>query len=1599
MNGADELPLQDVLQALSRTPVTEPQLRAALATTCARWHIVRGEINEAIRHLGHALDMVADLRPAMRLLHRIYLDRGDVRSAVMYLDQEIRATRHPREAAALYRERGLLVEAYFHDLSAAQQCYQAALKATPRDLAVLRAVERVSLARGDVFWLIANLESQLEVLQDPAVAAGVLHDLAMLEARHRGDLGLGADLLLGALELLPGHPIIAADLFRMAEVAGDTELMLHGLELEADARPPGGRAMQLARASLALRDARERQAALTLLQAAAHEQSHSFSLWRSLEELAMGMSRYDVALDALVGQIRALVPGEDNTLRAELYYRMGRVALFRVDRTTQGLAAMRRALKHNPAHVPALEDTGRFLAAGAMWAQLLELERIEIASAKANGLSNEELALAHMRAGQLLEERLGEPDGARRHYESAMAVAPSYRPARDRLERLLHQASDRGGLQTFYAAELATAKTAPRRAFLLSVLAQLHATDEDTGPAIKALGELLRERPEGLGTLQLLARLLSRTGRSAELLDVTDREIALTRSAPRGAKLLHRAGELALASNDRPRARAYFVRALEAVDDHQPSLEALGRLLREQGDWAGLVELLRKELLYSNDRGRQASIQLEIATLLSTRLARPEDALAELQSLLSRWPRHLPALHAAESVASRLGRDDVLLGLLEQHIAAVNGPRTRALLLHRAASRRSAGGDDAGAIRDLVRALELWPQLGVARAQLLGLYEKLGNSRELQAFAEAGLTAERGADDRRAMAVQLAELSPKPVVAIQYLGAVAEARPDDYVIQLRLARAAGQAARPSRQAGALHDALACFQDARGERDGIEPGDAGLTMLRYRAARAEEAAGNLDSADAGYAKVLELDGAHVLARRGRLRLKERRKDAAVGRSADELQTLADGATAPAERAALLTIAAEQHEHRIDLRSALRAADAAIAECDAYQPAHHARARILERIGDETAIDEAIATLRRLPQLQRDPTNRARTLCRAGALAMRQNDEAHIAIAWTSFVEAITADPASDRAFAGLQRTLARRGEFSEPSLAGPLRARLDVWLRTGQVKASALRDLGRVASIACDAHVAVDLLTAGMANAVDDAGLRVDLARNLARLQRWRDAVVQLERALALEVSPERRAALHYFTGDALERAGEAASAAGHYIDAAAGGYHPRHALRAADRLAAQVGDLQRRVAALEALVEIAEGPERAATLRNLAEVHRTKLGQPDVAVDLMRELLLLRPTDVDVALELRRLLVKLGRDAEGTAVTFAAIAHQRAWLRAAASSAEHRPEATAAPVLGLFRAFDATSELDGEYLCAAALEVLAPQLLPPGRTCDELVSDAWPLPRAQDGRQAIGFVSDLPHTGAIDLLRDGVFYLGELPGAPAPAVDLAPSRSLSANTPIVIAVRAIANAMGVPQPLVFIDPGEDYEIEARLAGAPSLVVGRRLAAAPFTAAARDRIGRALMRMSTGGDAIHRHTGPARLLALCVALCQSCGVTLDTTHGYDRAFANEIASHLPGRDAMQHLVPTALAFRDASEGLDPVVLHSTLLMAEDRAGAVASGDPRPALELLRRIDALSTPRGALFVSYLLSDDHLNLRRDLGYVVEVNVPRRRSQEVSA
>ncbi|MFV8756381.1 hypothetical protein ACNOYE_38020 [Nannocystaceae bacterium ST9] len=1594
--GARPMPLQEVLQALAQTPATERQLRAVLAFTAARWMLERGDEKRAVQQLGEALMEVPELRPAMRMLYRIYGDRNDVRNAVTYLDQEIRATRHPREAAALYRERGQLVERYFRDLRAAQQCHEAALKATPRDLAVLRSVERVSLARGDVFGTIANLESQLEVLEDKGAAAGLLHDLALLEARHGGDLDLAADMLLHALELVPGHLGLISDLFRTAELAGDTALMLQALEHEAEARDTRQRSMPLARASLVLLDQRERPAAVALLLAAAEAQPDNFSLWRNLEELAMSSSRYEVALLACLGQLRAIGEHEP-AARAELFYRVGRLAMIRLDRVNEGLAAMRKALRLFPAHVPAVEDTARYLIGNGLWSQLLELLKLQASTAREAGLTKAETAQAFLRAGQVLEEHLGELEGARRLYEEASAAAPTYRPTRDRLERVLHQMGRTEDLAEFYEVELRSATTTARRVFLLSVLGQLHAGDEDPKQATKCLVALLKEVPEHMPSLQRLARLLARAGRTKELLKVTEQEIKLTLSPVRKAKLLHRSGELAIDLGEAERARECFEEALDAVDDHQPSMAGLELLLRDDRDYEALLALLRRRLVYStSDRMRQVGLRLEIASILATRLDRPEDALAELELLLERWPRHLPALHAAESLATRLSRWDVLVKLLEQHVGAVQGPRTRALLLHRSANVRATHLDDPeGAIRELARSLELWPQLGVARALLLRLYEQLGRARDLQAFAEAGLTTERGADDRRALALQLAELTPKAVVAIQYLGAVAEARPDDFVTQLRLARAAQRARRPSRAAGALEAAAACFAQQ------LPSDDPGLLAYGYRAARAEEAAGNLDKADAGYAKILDAEPGHALARRGRLRVKHKRQASFVGGSED-LQKAGAAASDAIEQAAYGTIAAELHERRGDLDGALARANQALAAYPEYLPALHCKARVLERLGEPRHVGEAIATLERLADVSKVPAHQVRALCRAGSISLRTAEpSAHNSRAWSLFARALSLEPADEIAFRGLERTRITHGIHGAPPLQILLERRLSTLDQRGESSPTAVREVARLAGHTDGPEAAVELLERGLERWADDPGIHADLAQGYARLERWPEVVAELERALQRELSPERAAALHYFAGDAEERAGHPQRAIDHYLAAGRGGFHPRHALLSADRIAAEYGALDQRVEALQLMVDLGDGEHRVRSLRALADIHRGPLGKPDVAVELMRELLLLEPTDLGVLRELHRLLIKLDRTEEAKATLLAGVAHHRAWLRAHGVRSKFGarlglPAIDHAPVRGLRELFELLGDADGVYLATGILEVTAPGEIEEAVGCDRLQAEPWPLPNPQDGKPLDLLVGDLPSSNALDLLHEGVFLLAELPKAPKPPIDIQRARSLPTNSGVVMVTRALADALGIPQPLVFVEQAaEDQElVVAHLGATPALIVGRKINSAPFAPRSRDLIGRALMRLATGGDYLNDPSAEPQLLGLLLGLCRAVGLELpqdafSTVRGdspvVDRSLADWVVKSLPDAAGRAELTQAARTFAQATETFDPQRLRDALAMAQDRAGVVAAADPRPALGRVLESEGLTGERATALLGYLLSDDHLGLRRSLGYQV--------------
>ncbi|MDC0722834.1 tetratricopeptide repeat protein [Nannocystis bainbridge] len=1594
-----EMPLLEMLQVLSRTPTSEPQLRAVVAVTCARWCVVRGEDGEAQRLLAHALELVPDLRPAMRLLYRIFLRRGDIRNSVRYLDLEIRATRHPREAAALYRERGQLVETHFKDRAAALQCYQAALRATPKDLAVLRSVEAVTLVQGNLMALVANLEAQLEVLHDPRAVAAVARDLAVLETRQGGDLNLAAALLIAAGEEQPGNLLLIQDLFRVAEAAGNAELMLRALEAEADARPPEQRAGPLARASLVLREVRERAAAVSLLHAAAKLQPDNFSLWRNLEELAMATARYDVAVEACAGQLKA-IGGSDPGTEAELFYRLGKLAMIRLDRVSEGLGAMRRALKLFPGHTPALEDAGRYLIANESWHQLLELLKLQVATAEAAGLSPEERAQAQLRAGQVLEENLKELEGARQLYEEAVASSQTYRPALDRLERVLLQLGRFDGLRELYSGELQRGVGGPRRVFLLSILARLHERQGDPSAAIKCLVALLKEFPEHLPSLQQLARLLARAGRARELLQVTEQEIKLTISPLRRAKLLFRSAELALQMGDTGHAEASLQESLEEVPDHPPTLALLERILRDRGDDVGIIDLLRRRLQRAVDPAQRLSLHLEILHRLLA-LGELPQALDEVDLVLQTWPEHLSLLHTGERLAAALGRTDALLGYLGRHFDLSRGQRARALLIYRAALVRAS--DPAGiwadpgqaeqATGELRRALAQWPSLGGGWTTLLEHCAANGSAGELLSAARGALAHERGIGNRQAAALLLAEMSDSPALGVQYLEAAAEARPRDLNTQLRLARAARFSRRPDLVRSGAAAALSITAE--------ESADHPFThSLRYRAARAAESAGDLDAADAGYAELLAMDARYEPARRAQARIGMRRNLVPTRRAAAELNTAAAGEKDYVERAALLCGSADLYVRAGDLDEALSRLNAALVTWPKYLPALHAKACLMEQRGSPADLVVAADLLAQIALLVGDPAHQHALCVRAGLLAVRARDPAR---AWRALARALDIEPASDPAFSALWRTREQHGREGAVPLVGPLTRRFDALAAARTLTPEAARALARVVEISDGNLAAAGLLERAVASFQDHVALRVDLARLYARAGRGSDAVGQLQEALKREASPELRAVLEFLLADAHERNGAPDAAFEHYLAASRGGFQAFVALRAADRIASAIGTVDQRVEVLQRLLELGDADERVRSLRALADIDRRVRGRPEEAAALLRELLRLRPANTEVILELHALLIELGRGDEARVALQAGIAAQRALLRDRGHGRPHKPGRPEfdgegeGPIAGLLRLFDAAEESGGVYVCAAVLETVDPDLVPATRRCEVLQPAPWPLPTAPDKPQPFFTVDDPAAAAAVHLLQAGVKYMSGIPGAPPPPVNLAQRHSLPAASSVAVVTRALARTLGVGEPLLFLNPTGDDGVVAHVGTAPVLLIGRRINGAPFSPASREAIGRALFRLSTGGDHLHHVMDDIGIMAVLHGLASCAGVELDDIHPRDESVSDAIIEGLAGAGVAVDFGDDAEILARNLQQFSHPVLRDTLRQGEDRAGAIACGDPRVPLRRLTTrppgdaapAPTLAASRPAALVAYLVSEEHLALRRALGYNVELEL----------
>jgi tetratricopeptide (TPR) repeat protein len=447
-----------------------------------------------------ALAAEGEFRPAREGLVRLLTVAHDFKRVAVELEHEAKAETDPALAVSALLRQGEVYRDELGDPARAIACFQAVLERDPAHVEALVALEPLYVEQSAWDALADVYATQARVLSDPGARVAVLRELARLEERRAGDdLGRVRDAELLVLQLSPSDPTALAALERLALKAGDPALIgqvdaqLSGVEhagvaaehttrlaelLEATgdasalglyrgalAREPDNvaAARGFARMAERLGDAKlleeaasrlvevalDRPYAARLLMRAAEAQTTAGDrpAAASLLECALEVSPEHELAAARLEEL--LIPGEVERLVrvlsqaateavqrervAALWVRVAELQAERRRDLPAALAVLKRALAILPAHTAILMKLAELHVRDGQWTEAVE--RLKLVTSQPGAPEGARLD-AHARLAAILDERLGDPDGARASVEVVLAANPRHAAALGRLVQL-----------------------------------------------------------------------------------------------------------------------------------------------------------------------------------------------------------------------------------------------------------------------------------------------------------------------------------------------------------------------------------------------------------------------------------------------------------------------------------------------------------------------------------------------------------------------------------------------------------------------------------------------------------------------------------------------------------------------------------------------------------------------------------------------------------------------------------------------------------------------------------------------------------------------------------------------------------------------------------------------------------------------------------------------------------------------------------------------------------------------------------------------------------------------------------------------------------
>ncbi|MCC6809104.1 MAG: tetratricopeptide repeat protein [Deltaproteobacteria bacterium] len=840
----------------------------------------------------------------------------------------------------------------------------------------------------------------------------------------------------------------------------------------------------------------------------------------------LGLELEDLVPDALAGE-QALSAVESPKDRVDAYERdivalagdpksaplllaQGRIFEEQLHQLDRAAACYDRALKCDPAHVPAILAARRLQTELGNWtlvADLLEAEAKVTENAEA-------LAAIHAELARLCEEKLNQPDRARQEYDAARKAQPGSLVHERAYFRHLLDRGDHLAAYEVLDALAADVKDAPFRAELHRTLAELAGPKlQNPEVAVAHQRAVIERDPKDVSARSAIARELRSQGNYEELAKFHSFAAQRT-DDPEAAATHHYLAARVFRDHLAEEARALveLQAAIAKVPDHPLALSELVRSLEAAQRWQELVELLGKEAAATQAPEERAQKLFRIGQLHEEKLGNEAQAVTLYQEVLSIRAAFLPALQALGKLYSRTGRWKELAAMYDGEILATPDPKAKVTKLFKLAEVLELRLDE----RE--RAIAMYQQI-------LELEE--GYVPALKALTRMYQRTERW-DDLIALYEQEAKSSEEPEQKISLLEKVGQIyeekmKASDRAAQTyqRILDIAPEHLRTIRTLASLYTRTEKFEDLirmnETEAGLINDQKQVVDLLHRNGELCEERLNDKKRAIECYKQVLTLAPNYVPALRslGRLYLQKGRWEELADMYRQEIEVT----STPEQAAALHFKIGELHQDKLlKEEAAIQSYEKVISLVPTHRQAIMALSGLFRARG---LWQRLVDILEREAEASGDATHKAARLYEAGELyedRLKDNEQA-----LECYVAALRASPDFDPAWTAQMRLLEELAEHTKmTALLGERLKRM----KDGPAKLETALLLGGLAWARTNEHaLAVEAYEAAQAIAPEDPSVLLHLERVYLQRKAHKKAIPVLEKLAQL--TKDSRVAVAY----------------------------------------------------------------------------------------------------------------------------------------------------------------------------------------------------------------------------------------------------------------------------------------------------------------------------------------------------------------------------------------------------------------------------------------------------------------------------------------